>query len=64
MAALRAAVDTGDAASLVRLLREDAVLVADAGGELPPRRPIVGPARIVRFFVGIHERGLAGLMAT
>jgi RNA polymerase sigma factor (sigma-70 family) len=65
VAALRAAVDTGDAASLVDLLREDAVLVADAGGELPtPRRPIVGPVRILRFFVGIHEHGLPGLTAT
>jgi RNA polymerase sigma factor (sigma-70 family) len=65
VAALRAAFDTGDAASLVGLLREDAVLVADAGGELPaPRRPIVGPARILRFFVGIHEKGLPGLTAT
>jgi RNA polymerase sigma factor (sigma-70 family) len=63
--ALRAAFDTGDAASLVGLLRDDAVLVADAGGELPtPRRPIVGPARIIRFFVGIHEKGLSGLTAT
>jgi len=65
VAALRAAFDTGDAASLVGLLREDAVLVADAGGELPaPHRPIVGPARILRFFVGIHEKGLPGLTAT
>ena len=65
VAALRAAFDTGDAGSLVGLLREDAVLVSDAGGELPaPRRPIVGPARILRFFAGIHERGLPGLRAT
>jgi RNA polymerase sigma-70 factor (ECF subfamily) len=65
VAALRAAFDTGDAAALVSLLREDAVLLADAGGELPaPRRPIEGPARIIRFFVGIHEKGLPGLTAT
>jgi RNA polymerase sigma factor (sigma-70 family) len=65
VAALRAAFDTGDAAALVGLLREDAVLLADAGGELPtPRRPIEGPAGIVRFFVGIHEKGLPGLRAT
>jgi RNA polymerase sigma factor (sigma-70 family) len=65
VAALRAAFDTGDAAALVSLLREDAVLLADAGGELPaPHRPIEGPARIIRFFVGIHEKGLPGLRAT
>ena len=65
MAALRAAIDTGDAAALVGLLREDVVLVADTGGELPaPRRPIVGPARIRRFFVGIHDYGLPGIEAT
>jgi RNA polymerase sigma factor (sigma-70 family) len=65
VAALRAAVDTGHAASLVRLLREDAVLVVDADGQIPaPRRPVVGAARILHFFVGIHEQGLLGLTAT
>ena len=50
VASLRAAFDTGDAASLVGLLREDAVLLADTGGELPaPRRPIEGSAKILRF---------------
>ncbi len=50
VASLRAAFDAGDAASLVGLLREDAVLLADTGGELPaPRRPIVGSAQILHF---------------
>ena len=62
VAALRAAVDTGHAASLVQLLREDAALVVDTGGELPaPRRAIVGPDKIGRFFVGVHDGGVPGL---
>ncbi|MGH7918631.1 MAG: hypothetical protein ACREQM_01660, partial [Candidatus Dormibacteraceae bacterium] len=65
VAALRAAVDTGDTASLVGLLREDAVLVVDVSGDLPaPRRPVVGAARVRRFFAGIHEQGMPGLEAT
>jgi RNA polymerase sigma factor (sigma-70 family) len=64
VAALRAAFDTGDAASLVGLLREDAVLLSDTSGELPaPRRPIVGSARILRFIAGVREKGLEGLRA-
>ncbi|HEY4027889.1 MAG TPA: sigma-70 family RNA polymerase sigma factor [Candidatus Dormibacteraeota bacterium] len=50
VASLRAAFDTGDAASLVGLLREDAVLLADTGDELPaPRGPIVGSTKVLRF---------------
>ncbi|HKF16724.1 MAG TPA: sigma-70 family RNA polymerase sigma factor [Candidatus Dormibacteraeota bacterium] len=65
VASLRTAFDTGDAASLVGLLREDAVLLADTGGELPaPRRPIVGPAKILRFLAGVLQSPLLpGLMA-
>lgn len=51
---LRAAFDSGDAASLVGLLREDAVLLADTGGELPaPSRPIEGSAEILRFLAQV-----------
>jgi RNA polymerase sigma factor (sigma-70 family) len=65
VAALRAAVDTGQAASLVGLLREDAVLVVDVSGELPaPRLPVMGAARILQFFAGLHEQGLPGLTTT
>jgi RNA polymerase sigma-70 factor, ECF subfamily len=61
VAALRAAFDMGDAAPLVGLLREDAVLPADTYGELPaPRRPIVGPARILRFIAGVRETAWKG----
>lgn len=64
VASLRTAFDTGDTASLVGLLRQDTVLLADAGGELPaPRRPIMGPAQILRFLAGVRQRPLPGLMA-
>jgi RNA polymerase sigma factor (sigma-70 family) len=50
VASLRAAFDAGDAGSLLGLLREDAVLLADTGGELPaPSGPIEGSAEILRF---------------
>jgi RNA polymerase sigma factor (sigma-70 family) len=62
VAALRAAFDTGDTASLVGLIREDAVLLSDTGGELPaPRRPIVGPARILRFLGGPQKGPASGV---
>ncbi|HLH70684.1 MAG TPA: sigma-70 family RNA polymerase sigma factor [Candidatus Dormibacteraeota bacterium] len=54
LAALRVAFDSGDTSTLVGLLRDDAALVADTGGEIPaPRRPIVGPGRILRFLAGV-----------
>lgn len=50
VAALRAAFDSGDTGALVGLLRDDAVLVPDTGGEIAaPSRPLVGPATILRF---------------
>ncbi len=54
LAALRAAFDSGDTDPLVGLLRDDAALVADTGGEIAaPRRPVVGPGRILRFLAGV-----------
>lgn len=52
--ALRAAFDTGDTGGLVGMLRDDAVLVHDTGGELPsPTRPLVGPERILHFLARV-----------
>ncbi|HEX4215662.1 MAG TPA: sigma-70 family RNA polymerase sigma factor [Candidatus Dormibacteraeota bacterium] len=52
--ALRIAFDSGDTGGLVGVLREDAVLVHDTGGELPsPTRPLVGPERILRFLARV-----------
>lgn len=48
--ALRAAFDTGDTGVLVGMLRDDAVMVHDTGGELPaPTGPLVGREQILRF---------------
>jgi RNA polymerase sigma factor (sigma-70 family) len=50
LASLRMAFDAGDTAPLVGLLRADAVLLADTGGELPaPSGPIEGAASILGF---------------
>jgi RNA polymerase sigma factor (sigma-70 family) len=52
--ALRAAFDSGDTGALVGLLRDDAAMVADTGREIAaPSRPVVGPARILRFLAGV-----------
>jgi RNA polymerase sigma-70 factor, ECF subfamily len=54
VAALRAAFDSGDTGALVGLLRDDAVLVADTGREIPaPSVPMVGPASILRFLATV-----------
>lgn len=48
---------TGDVAALVRLLHDDAVLLADGGGKvLTARNPIRGADRIARFFVGAARK--------
>jgi RNA polymerase sigma-70 factor (ECF subfamily) len=45
---------TGDISSLSELLAEDAVFYTDSGGKrLAARQPIVGRAKILRFFQGI-----------
>ncbi|HZU19440.1 MAG TPA: sigma-70 family RNA polymerase sigma factor [Candidatus Dormibacteraeota bacterium] len=54
LTALRTAFDSGDTGPLVGLLREDAAVVADTGGEIAaPRRPLVGPRSILRFLAGV-----------
>ena len=60
--ALLQAFESGDLAPLVTLLREDAALVSDGGGEVPAaRQPILGRDRILRFFAGVRGRLPAGL---
>lgn len=55
--AFRAAVESGDAAALARLLAEDAVLRTDGGGVVSAaRNPVVGADRIARFFAGLARK--------
>jgi RNA polymerase sigma-70 factor, ECF subfamily len=55
--AFLAAVSQGDLDALTRLLAEDAVLHSDGGGKVPAAlRPIVGPDKIARFFLGIARK--------
>ncbi|MQA87363.1 MAG: sigma-70 family RNA polymerase sigma factor [Streptosporangiales bacterium] len=54
---LDAAFKTGDVEPLVALMREDVVLVSDAGGEVKaPRRPIVGRDKVLRFSLGVRTQ--------
>ena len=55
--AFRDAAVTGDAATLTRLLAEDAVMHSDGGGKrLAALAPIVGRDKVTRFFVGIARK--------
>jgi RNA polymerase sigma-70 factor, ECF subfamily len=55
--AFLAAVSKGDLDALTRLLAEDAVLHSDGGGKVPAAlRPIIGPDKIARFFLGIARK--------
>lgn len=55
--AFRDAAATGDAAALIRLLAEDAVMHSDGGGKrLAALAPIVGRDKVTRFFVGIARK--------
>lgn len=52
-----AASRSGDATALRNLLATDAVLVSDGGGrKRAALRPVVGAAKIVRFFVGLLRK--------
>jgi RNA polymerase sigma-70 factor (ECF subfamily) len=54
----------GDAAALVGLLKQDAVLYSDGGGKTRAAiNPIVGVDRIVRFILGIRQKGIGDLKA-
>jgi RNA polymerase sigma-70 factor (ECF subfamily) len=51
---------SGDPATLLPLLTDDAVFYSDGGGKVPAAiNPIYGPDRIARFFEGLHKKGLA-----
>lgn len=48
---------TGDVKGLMATLSEDAVLLSDGGGVVQAaRKPILGPDRIARFFVGLAAK--------
>jgi RNA polymerase sigma-70 factor (ECF subfamily) len=50
----------GDAAALFGLLKQDAVLVSDGGGKTRAAlKPIYGADRIVRFMIGLRNKGLS-----
>ncbi len=52
------ACEEGDAGALVELLKEDAVLYTDSGGKRPAaRNPIFGADKIVRFILGVRQKG-------
>jgi RNA polymerase sigma-70 factor (ECF subfamily) len=54
---LMRALETGDVATLVHLLRHDAVWISDAGPDrLAARNPVHGADRISRGLVGVVER--------
>jgi RNA polymerase sigma-70 factor (TIGR02957 family) len=55
-----AAALSGDTEPLVKLLTDDAVSVADGGGQVPARTtPIVGALRIARFLRGVFKPSTA-----
>jgi RNA polymerase sigma-70 factor (ECF subfamily) len=48
---------TGDVDAFAKLLAEDAILYTDGGGKRPaPLNPILGRARILRFFDGVQRK--------
>ncbi len=52
----------GDASALFGLLKQDAVLYSDGGGEVQAAiNPIYGADRIVRFILGLHKKGVGEL---
>jgi RNA polymerase sigma-70 factor (ECF subfamily) len=55
---------TGDVDGFARLLADDAVLYSDGGGKrLTALKPIIGKARIMRYYEGILARGNGALTA-
>ncbi|GAA3242749.1 RNA polymerase sigma factor SigJ [Nonomuraea helvata] len=47
---------TGDVAALERLLAADVVAWADGGGATAARRPVLGPAKVIRYLRGLPSR--------
>jgi len=59
--AFRAAIESGDAAALGRLLADDAVLRTDGGGVVSAAiNPVFGADRIARFFAGLARKARLG----
>lgn len=57
LAAFLAATEAGDLNRLVAVLAPDVVFVGDSGGQFPAaRKPVVGPAKVARFAMGIFHR--------
>lgn len=55
------ACETGDLKDLMSLLTEDAIFYADGGGVVTAAiRPIYGPNKISRLFLGLRERSIVG----
>lgn len=62
--AFMAAAATGDVDGLTRMLADDAVLYSDGGGKRRAAlNPILGKARILRFYKGLQARGAATVHA-
>jgi len=56
------ACDAGDAARLVRLLKDDAVLYSDGGGKVRAAiNPIYGADRIIRLILALRKKGIGDL---
>lgn len=54
----------GDEATLLGMLKQDAVLYSDGGGKVRAAiNPILGADRIVRFILGLREKGIGELRA-
>jgi RNA polymerase sigma-70 factor (ECF subfamily) len=59
VAAMVEALAGGEVDQVVRLLRDDAVLISDGGANArAARRPVVGADRIARFLVNLSNRGI------
>jgi RNA polymerase sigma-70 factor, ECF subfamily len=55
--AVAAALASGDLQAIVELLHPDVVVLGDGGGrEKTARRPVIGAAKVARFYLGLQER--------
>ena len=62
--AFLAAAQSGDAATLAKVLREDAVWTSDGGGKtVAARRRVEGPARVAAIVLGLMRKAPDGLSA-
>ena len=62
MAVFLAAVSSGDSSPLIARLREDVTIYADGGGKrLAALKPVVGPMAVLKFMMGIYNKGAEGV---